>query len=187
MIEDQTDMTNVLLPGERVLWQGRPVPRRAIFTSADAFLIPFSLMWGGSAVFWESSVLASRAPGFFALWGIPFVIVGLYVIFGRFLVAYRIARTARYAVTDRRIVIVSGLLRPSVTSLDLRNLPFVQVKASADGIGDIAFAASPYGMLGSSSWMFWGGGSTVPTFRAIPGVVAVQATIERARAEASQR
>jgi hypothetical protein len=44
-------------------------------------------MWGGFAFFWEYEVLtAARAPFFFMLWGLPFVAMGLQVIFGRFLV-----------------------------------------------------------------------------------------------------
>ncbi len=46
-----------LLGGERVAWSGRPV-QGILFTARDIFLIPFSLIWCGFAVFWEASVLA---------------------------------------------------------------------------------------------------------------------------------
>ena len=48
-----------LRPGERVLWQGQP-DVRAYSLRGAWFLIPFSLMWGGFAIFWEVTVI--RTP-----------------------------------------------------------------------------------------------------------------------------
>ena len=73
-----------LRPGELLLWSGRPDPN-VHFTGADAFLIPFSIMWAGFAFFWESAAFRSGGPIFFKLWGIPFVAMGLYIVFGRFI------------------------------------------------------------------------------------------------------
>ena len=42
-----------LARNEKLLWSGQP--RGGIkFRAADALMIPFSLMWGGFAVFWEA-------------------------------------------------------------------------------------------------------------------------------------
>jgi len=109
----------------------------------DAFLIPFSLMWGGFAVFWKTMVLRSKAPGFFALWGIPFVLVGLYMIFGRFVVDAASRARMFYGVTDRRAIIVSGLMSQTVKSLSLRTMTGLTLSERADGTGTIFFGELP--------------------------------------------
>src|SRR5262245_41322509 len=90
-------------PGETILWQGQPNRQRYLLRGRWA--IPFTLAWCGFAIFWEVSVFRTDAPFFFRLWGIPFVLVGLYLVFGRFFAVAREAERTWYAVTNRRILI----------------------------------------------------------------------------------
>ncbi len=94
MDEVRRQLAPYLLADEHLLWYGRPDPAKH-FTGSDVFLVPFSLMWGGFAIFWMGAALVGGAPVPFALFGLPFVVVGLYFIFGRFLVKARRKRQGR--------------------------------------------------------------------------------------------
>ncbi len=69
--------------GERQLWSGWP-RQGIVVRSSDALVMPFSCLWAGFAVFWELSVWRTSAPFPFLLFGVPFLLVGLYITIGRF-------------------------------------------------------------------------------------------------------
>ena len=85
------------------------------------------------------------------LWGIPFVIMGQYLIWGRFLyTAWKKGRTY-YAVTNKRVIVVSiGFSRKLIDGY-LRNLDSASLTLRSDGIGTIEFASAP---LALSNWSF---------------------------------
>lgn len=128
-------IASYLTGDEYVVWKGAPV-KGHLFTPQDIFMIPFSLMWGGFAVFWELSVIAMDAPLLFKIWGIPFVAVGLYMIAGRFFVqAYRKKHTY-YAITSKRIL---RIRKNQMDSLNYRLCPERRVSVNRDGSGTILF------------------------------------------------
>lgn len=137
------DYQRELLSGERVVWQGRPWEGLLLLGAGDIFLIPFSLLWGGFALFWNVGVWTSGAPIFFKLWGLPFLVVGLYITVGRFFVDAYSRRNTRYLVTNQRVLILKRDGR-SMKSLDIDRLPAVELSERGDGSGTIRF--------GESSW-----------------------------------
>ncbi len=147
--ESQQQLQTELSSGERLLWSGRP--RQGIrLRAVDALMIPFSLMWGGFAVFWEVSVLRQGGPAFFALWGIPFVLMGIYITIGRFFLdSYQRSQTY-YGVTDQRAIIRR---RKEVKSLSLRGLTDISLKEREDGSGTICFGSGgPYSFFAGTGW-----------------------------------
>jgi hypothetical protein len=167
--------------GERVLWSGAP-RGGIVMRAADALYIPFSLMWGGFAMFWEYSVLQTNAPLVMRLWGIPFVLVGLYLIAGRFFYDAQLRKRTLYAVTDERVLIVSGLFSRQVQSLGLRTLADVSLSEDGDGEGTIRFGAGGGSLLmgGTAGWP-GRGGEQPPQFEMIPGARSVYERIREAQ------
>lgn len=140
-----------LFTGERLLWSGKPKQGLAL-GGRDTLLIPFSLMWGGFAVFWNASVWGTfdgneAAPVFFRLWGLPFLFAGLYFIIGRFFHDASIRKNLSYAVTDQRILV---LRKSKITSLDIHRLPRLEFSEHRDHTGTLTFEAASSGP--------WGGG-----------------------------
>ena len=160
MITDPaTEMSDELEPGEKLLWSGQP-RQGIVFRGSDLFLIPFSLLWGGFAIFWEVAAVygtsrsGNNAPDFvrfvFPLFGLPFVAIGLYMIFGRFFTDSAQRRKTVYGITDQRVIIRSGLFRRTTKSLNLRTLSDVTLSERGDGSGTITLG--PTG--GFYSWFY---------------------------------
>ena len=163
MISDDNPFAGRLLNGENVLWSGRP-GQGIVLTPQDGYLIPFSLLWCGFAVFWESSVVNMHAPLFFMLWGVPFVLVGLFMVIGRFLVDAWLRRRIHYAVTDQRLLIIRGEPFGKFTALGLKQLPQADLIERTDGSGTIRFGSpANWASVGYRGWGLWLGPALSPT------------------------
>ncbi len=103
---DGRDLRAALHPylhdGETLLWIGCPYTTRR--PRANPMTTVFLLIWCGFAVFW--TVGASAAGGAFGLLGLPFVAVGIGMLYKFTFGARKKYRTATYAVTDRRAIIL---------------------------------------------------------------------------------
>jgi hypothetical protein len=147
-------LTALLKPQERLLWWG--IPKQGLMLrSADIYRIPFSVLWAGVFFIWEGFAIwrilhgeHGVNPVIMALWGIPFVLIGLYVLVGRFFHdSWRRSQTV-YGLTDGRILIA----RPSrLRSFDLATLGEIELSETGDNTGTIILGADAYG-----SWQ-WNG------------------------------
>lgn len=130
------ELNQHLEPGGKLLWAG--IPKQGILKkNSDKFMIPFSLFWGGFALFWEFLAFKMDAPYFFKLWGIPFVLIGLYLIFGRFIYDAILRKNTLYGITKNRIIIKSGIFKISYKTIDIKTLSNFSIVEESDGAGTI--------------------------------------------------
>jgi len=171
-----------LAPNEELLWVGQP-RQGLVFSAADVLMIPFSLLWGGVAIFRETTAILSGAPLFSCLWGIPFVLVGLYLIFGRFIFEAK-QRTKTYY-GNERVIIVSGIFNTKVTSLNFEILKQISIDQRSDGRGTITFD-SPNSKPIWSRQVTWPGMNqpTTPSFDMIPEARKVYELVRNAQKQA---
>lgn len=158
-----------LCAGEAVLWKGKP-EKGHLFTAQDVFMIPFSIFWCGFALFWEITTFTSGAPFFFKLWGIPFVCVGLYMVFGRFLWTAYIRKRTAYVITNKKILRIRG---KKIDIQEGKSMPSIHVTVNRNGSGTIRFGQA----------MDYHGRTTYPDPRFalenVPNVARIQQIIDQ--------
>lgn len=98
----RAELAPYLHPDETLLWVGQPYTTRKFH--ANPITVVFMLFWFGFAVFW--TVAASSAGGFFGLFGIPFLLIGGYMLYMLFIGQRKQLRSTVYAITDSRALIL---------------------------------------------------------------------------------
>jgi len=151
--EIENELRSNLSSGEKLIWTGKP-KSEIMFRSSDAFLIPFSLLWFGFAIFWETSVIQTEAPFFFKLWGIPFLLAGLYITVGRFFIDAKKRANTIYGITQDRIIIKSGIFSSEITSVNIRTLTDLTISQKGDNSGTITLGPTDirYSMMQGMEW-----------------------------------
>lgn len=139
------DLTARLENGERLLWAGRPA-QGLLLTGRDWLLIPFSLLWCSFLVIFVATAITQEEPLFFLVFSVPFLIVGAYILVGRFALDAFLRRGMRYAVTNRRILIERPAPFARSTSLRIDRLPQLDLSERAKGKGTILFGPPALGM-----------------------------------------
>lgn len=139
--------------GEELLWEGQP-RQGVVFHFVDWFFIPFSLFWCAVVFIWFAMAFASGAPLFIILFGIPFLLAGCYVLFGRFWFDAKNRGGTYYGITNQRIIIVSGGFRRSVNSIDINTLTGLSLTERSNGSGVVMLGPQhPFAMgLNGTAW-----------------------------------
>ncbi len=136
MFDHKAIITGELEAGETVLWSAQP-RQGIILCSSDALMIPFSLLWGGFALSWEYEVISSDAPWLMAFLGLPFVVIGLYLIAGRFYYDAMLRKKTFYGITERRIIMLSGIWKKQALYISIIDIESVTAVKNSNGSGEI--------------------------------------------------
>jgi len=174
-LDIQQELQYELVDDEKLIWTGRP-GLGMIFRKIDWFLIPFSVIWFGGVLLAMIAMVFStsdnQSPPFpVFLFFIPFLLIGSFITFGRFLIDKRRRANTIYAITSDRIIIKSGMFSKKVNSFNIKTLSNLSVDEKSDGTGSIAFGQNNF-MFGMMSGMMWQGMGTrfVPSFELIEDV-----------------
>ncbi len=139
MIRDiERVIANELMPDEVMLWAGQPNPAK-LFTKADIYLVPLTILWCGVAL----GILSTGLPGLVI--GVPAGAVALYCLVGRFFTkAFRKKRTV-CAVTNRRVmqIMLNASGEKKIVSLDIKTVLNESVVLHNDGCGSLCFGDIP--------------------------------------------
>ncbi len=198
--EADNPFRDCLEPGETLLWHGQPNKRRYVLHDMYTLLmLPVGVV-SISIVFIELLFLRNIELPLIGtlLYGIlmlmPLFVVGICI--ARLWMTRRTAANTRYAVTDQRILIRTGLFSRQEVSIPLSTLPDLQLSKQSEECGTIIFApVSRWQQLIGGSWFVGGvafakrisGGSThPPAFVAIDRATEVYNLTENARHQAQQ-
>lgn len=163
-----------LVPGEEVLWVGRP-HQGFLLRPMDAFLEPVAILWA-VVVFWAAISSFSMPPPrgldivVFELIGGAFCCLGLYIAAGRFFFDRARRRRTWYAVTSSRALIVQAWPTAKVRTFALEGLSDVRLDEGFDDVGTIRLPGGDQTLFllmgGVESWP-WAAAAAPPTFEKI--------------------
>lgn len=134
-----------LTRGEELLWSGQP-RQGLIFRPTDIFMVPFSILWGGLAILWTVAITLS--DGWVGLLGLPFLVIGLFAIFGRFIWDSAVRSRTFYGVTDRRLITIRTRWRRAVSTIPIGQLGAIEMREHRSGRATVTFGPIAMSWLG---------------------------------------
>jgi len=193
---DTTEIvTACLVPGEQLLWAGRPKQGFAIRAS-DLLFIPFMSLWLTGAIW--SGIAFLRQEGVTSLrFTIPFVLSGVAFVVSRYWFDAKLRGRTFYGLSDRRAVIVTYWLQQEINSVYLQELLELRFTHRSDRTGTLEFFTNLGGFnrlrgvgLGYDRSGLWWPGTRhwrfliPPAFEMIANPLEVERLILKARDEA---
>ncbi len=172
--------------GEVLLWQGAPqwksMARHALHQRKFIAYFAVLLTWYAVSTY-ASEGIWDAAIGTLRFGAMAVLVIALLDVF-----AWLVARTTRYTITSRRVVMRFGIALPITINLPFKMVESASLKANADGTGDLLLTLLP---SESVSYMLlwphvrpWHIVRPKPLLRALPDVARAGAVLGRALAMA---
>ena len=176
-------------PGERILWFGRPEP---ISLWRRAYRADWVGAWFAAMTLWNL-VSVSQSDGLFAgfVSAVRTLGVGAAALALLSLLALLSARTTLYVVTERRVVVKTGVALPMFINVPFKQVASANLRVFTDGAGDVTLGLTdkqriPYLALWPSARPLRLS-SPEPALRSIANARDVAEALGRALAKASAR
>jgi hypothetical protein len=138
-IEPIPGLPEPLPPGEHILWQGAPgwwaLARGAFHLRALAWYFLALIAWAGISALLSRDAVQSTAILLPALGLVAGALVGG--------LAWMAARSTRYTITNRRVVLRIGMAFPITLNLPFNAIQSAELRREADGSGDIFLRLLP--------------------------------------------
>ena len=136
-----------LQAGESLQWTGTADAGRAAISALPAMIVGipfagFALFWitaayrGTHAVSRSSSHPVTGVFSFFPLFGLPFLLIGLGIVSAPLFAYFKALKTA-YAITDKRVLVITDGRTRSVKSYTPADMVSVDHRERAGGTGDV--------------------------------------------------
>lgn len=147
--EQYNRIEDELLDGEELLWAGRPTPFRAMGSSSlisagvalGMLLLVQGIIFGSRSMTFSATTsmpMMGPPPAFFTLFTLIILLVFAVVLLSplwQLLNAYKTI----YAITDRRILILDGVLSQTTTTYSADDIERIERRSYGNGRGDIIF------------------------------------------------
>jgi hypothetical protein len=171
-----------LAQGERIVWQAGPAVRPLALRLYHLRLIA---LYGGGLTL--ADMIQARLHDL-GHWGalqaaIPGVLTTAAALVIFCMLALGSARTTRYTLTDRRLIMQCGLALPATLSMPLDRIAAVAVRVHRDGAGDITVQPHPGAhLVYAKLWPFarpWRFANPEPMLREVPAAGYVATILSR--------
>jgi Bacterial PH domain len=186
--EAEPGLPEPLPAGERLLWQGSPdwrvLAREAMHTRLLSIYFAVLLAWRGATVLANGG--SARDAGEAVLWLLPLAVIAIALLAA---MAWLVARTSVYTVTDKRVVMRIGVVLGITFNLPHAQIESAGLRTNADGSGDITLVlAGPDRIAYAHLWPHarpWRLKRAEPMLRALPEVRTLAALLGAALADSA--